>query len=199
MSKRWRRGRGISHGTEMPSAECLPTFFGAFDKSMFTTNTIHNPRRGTRADYVVVSHSEHIKWIDSFRKRPILLDMSQSFSHPPEPSTPVNSTRSSFTYLDPQPTGSEKDQQRVASPHSDRITAIASRGEDEFERYGGDDIHEPPPKPSVIQNAILPSEKTIDVNMVTWEGPNDPTNPQNWTIKHKWLVTLVIIIMTVNV
>lgn len=128
-------------------------------------------------------------------KRPVLLNMSQSFS-PPEPSTPVNSTRSSFTYLDHHPTESEKE---VVSPHSNRIAEIASRGEEEFERYGGDDVHEPPLKPSVIQGAILPSEQTIDANMVTWDGPNDPTNPQNWTVKYKWLVTLVIIIMTVNV
>jgi len=123
--------------------------------------------------------------------------MSQSFS-PSEPSTSVNSTRSSFTYLNHQLTESEKGQQ-VVSPHSNRIAEIASRGEEEFERYGGDDIHEPPLKPSMIQSAILPSEQMIDVNMVTWDGPNDPTNPQNWTIKYKWLVTLVIIIMTVNV
>jgi hypothetical protein len=124
--------------------------------------------------------------------------MSQSFS-PPESSTPVNSTRSSFTYLDPQLTVSEKGQERLVSSHSNRIAQIASRGEEEIERYGGDVIHEPPLKPSLMQGAILPSEKTIDVNMVTWDGPNDPTNPQNWTIKYKWLVTLVIIIMTVNV
>lgn len=125
--------------------------------------------------------------------------MSQSFFPPDsEPSTSVNSTRSSFTYLDPQPTVFEKGQDLVTS-HSNRIAQIASQGEEEIERYGGDDIHEPPLKPSMIQGATLPSEQTIDVNMVTWDGPNDPMNPQNWTVKYKWLVTLVIIIMTVNV
>jgi hypothetical protein len=124
--------------------------------------------------------------------------MSQP-SPSPEPSAVVNSTRSSFTYVEPHPIASEKDLQRLASTHSARIEEVTSRGEDEFERYGGDDIHEPPPKPSVIRRASLPSVPTIDADMVTWDGPHDPTNPQNWTIKYKWLVTIVVIIMTVNV
>jgi len=121
--------------------------------------------------------------------------MSQ-LSPSPEPSKVVNSTRSSFTYLEHPPTASEKD---VPSPHSTRIDEITSQGEDEFERYGGDDIHEPPSKSSIIRGAGLPSVQTVDPNMVTWDGPNDPTNPQNWSIKYKWLVTIVCIIMTVNV
>jgi len=124
--------------------------------------------------------------------------MSHSFS-PQEPPTPVDSTRTSFTYLESSPTASENGAQGLVSPHSLRIAEITSRREEEIERYGGDDIHEPPLKPSVIQGAIFPSEPTIDVNGVTWDGPNDPTNPQNWTIRYKWLVTFVIIIMTVNV
>jgi DHA1 family multidrug resistance protein-like MFS transporter len=69
------------------------------------------------------------------------------------------------------------------------------------ERYGGDDIHEPPPKelldgrPSPIQSDI-----TLDANMiVTWDSPNDPSNPQNWSIKYKWFVTVVCTVMTINV
>ncbi|KIM38587.1 hypothetical protein M413DRAFT_447793 [Hebeloma cylindrosporum] len=123
--------------------------------------------------------------------------MSQSFP-PQEPSSAVNSTRSSFTYLDPPQSPSENGQQRLG-PHGLRIAEIAARGEEEFEHYGGDDIHEPPPKPPAIGGAGLPSVQTIDANMVTWDGPDDPTNPQNWTVRYKWAVTFVIIVMTVNV
>jgi len=123
--------------------------------------------------------------------------MSQS--SPPEPSTVVNSTRSSFIALEHPPIASEKGLQRLPSPHSIQIEEITSRAADEFERYGGDDIHEPPPKPSVILGANSQSVQPIDPNMVTWDGPHDPTNPQNWTIKYKWLVTIVCIVMTVNV
>ncbi|KAJ3562188.1 hypothetical protein NP233_g9733 [Leucocoprinus birnbaumii] len=42
-------------------------------------------------------------------------------------------------------------------------------------------------------------EPTIDVNLVGWDGPDDPENPQNWSVKYKWFVTLICILMTVNV
>jgi len=31
-----------------------------------------------------------------------------------------------------------------------------------------------------------------DPNLVTWEGPDDPENPKNWTKKQKWIATLVV-------
>ena len=81
-----------------------------------------------------------------------------------------------------------------------RIAKFTSRGEEYFERYGGDDIHEPPPKESLSGGPTLAqSEATVDANMITWDGPNDPSNPQNWSIKYKWLVTVVCTIMTINV
>lgn len=30
-----------------------------------------------------------------------------------------------------------------------------------------------------------------DPNLVTWDGPEDPANPKNWTFKHKWAATLI--------
>ena len=81
-----------------------------------------------------------------------------------------------------------------------RIAKITSRGEEYIERYGGDDIHEPPAKEFLARGpSIVQSETTVDANMVTWDGPNDPSNPQNWSIKYKWLVTVVCTIMTMNV
>lgn len=29
-------------------------------------------------------------------------------------------------------------------------------------------------------------------NLVTWDGPNDPANPKNWTYRRKWTVTIVV-------
>ena len=78
------------------------------------------------------------------------------------------------------------------------IAKITSRGEEYFEPYGEDDIYQPKKflarKPS---HAL--SELTVDANMITWDGPNDLSNPQNWSIKYKWLVTVVCTIMTINV
>jgi hypothetical protein len=30
-----------------------------------------------------------------------------------------------------------------------------------------------------------------DPNLVTWDGPEDPANPKNWTNKHKWAATVI--------
>ena len=32
----------------------------------------------------------------------------------------------------------------------------------------------------------------LDPYLVTWDGPNDVTNPKNWTLRRKWLVTIVV-------
>lgn len=31
-----------------------------------------------------------------------------------------------------------------------------------------------------------------DPNLVSWSGPEDPDNPKNWTLKHKWAATLIV-------
>ncbi|KAK1754267.1 major facilitator superfamily domain-containing protein [Echria macrotheca] len=40
-------------------------------------------------------------------------------------------------------------------------------------------------------------EQPQDPNIVTWDGPNDPENPENWTDKKKWTSIAVLSIMTV--
>jgi len=78
------------------------------------------------------------------------------------------------------------------SPYT-HILQLTSRGEEIFERYSGDDIDELTPKELYINVPNpLTSQSTLDANMVTWDGPNDPTNPQNWSVK------LVRVIMTVS-
>ena len=43
------------------------------------------------------------------------------------------------------------------------------------------------------------SHPTEDPNLVQWDGPNDPQNPQNWPARRKWLITIVAVLTTVNV
>ena len=31
-----------------------------------------------------------------------------------------------------------------------------------------------------------------DINKVTWDGPEDPENPKNWSFKRKWAATIVV-------
>jgi hypothetical protein len=47
-------------------------------------------------------------------------------------------------------------------------------------------LAKPTPSPSPAP------ESEADSNIVTWDGPNDPTNPRNWSRKYKWFITLLI-------
>ena len=103
------------------------------------------------------------------------------------------------TSYDSEVTKHELEVRNDASPQM-HIAQITSRGEEHFERYGGDDIHEPVPKEFLVGGTKLEqSETTIDANMVTWDSPNDPSNPQNWSVKYKSFVTVVCIVITINV
>ena len=59
------------------------------------------------------------------------------------------------------------------------------------EKYVKNDIEDPPPP--------LSNESNEDPNLVTWDGPNDIENPQNWSRRYKWIITIICSIMTVNV
>jgi hypothetical protein len=41
-----------------------------------------------------------------------------------------------------------------------------------------------------------PTEKEKDPNLVEWDGPNDPENPQNFSRVRKWVITVVMSSMT---
>jgi hypothetical protein len=71
------------------------------------------------------------------------------------------------------------------------------RDELHFEKYGGDDITDPPLKTESPKKQSHEPEE--DPNLVSWDGPNDAANPQNWPRKYKWIITVICSIMTVNV
>ncbi|KZP25669.1 MFS general substrate transporter [Athelia psychrophila] len=82
------------------------------------------------------------------------------------------------------------DRPTVLSPG---LEAEIHRDERETEFYGGDDPHDP-------KDLKKPADaELVDANLVTWDGPNDQANPQNWSKRYKWFVTLVCCVMTVNV
>lgn len=40
-------------------------------------------------------------------------------------------------------------------------------------------------------------EEERDPNLVTWDGPDDPENPMNWTMRKKWFNVAVLSILTI--
>ncbi len=40
-------------------------------------------------------------------------------------------------------------------------------------------------------------DEETDPNIVTWDGPDDPANPMNWTMRKKWSNIAVLSILTI--
>lgn len=40
------------------------------------------------------------------------------------------------------------------------------------------------------------SQKEKDPNLVSWDGPDDPNNPKNWSLKRKWAATVIVSLFT---
>jgi len=125
--------------------------------------------------------------------------------HPSSAPTVVYSSRSSFTYAEHSAT--EPSQLQI--PHEKplilerknaeeaEISEISTCGEEATARYGGDGIHEPPAR--TLQSECPGPPPTKDPHMVDWDGTDDPTNPQNWSSKYKWFITIIAIITCMNV
>jgi DHA1 family multidrug resistance protein-like MFS transporter len=82
------------------------------------------------------------------------------------------------------------------------LQAELARDQERVAAYGGDDPEEPTPLaakfvPAPAGTAVV--QPKADPNRVQWDGPDDPENPMNWTRGRKWLVTLVVILLSINV
>lgn len=48
----------------------------------------------------------------------------------------------------------------------------------------------------VVNDGLVKVQDPSDPNVVDWDGPDDPANPQNWTSKKKWINTGLLASMT---
>ena len=89
-------------------------------------------------------------------------------------------------------------QSSVAIPTSATSTVVASLSEPEDQRQREnalrDDVQHDPnvalDKPGLKSSPTPESE--VDPYVVTWDGPDDPENPRNWSMKYRWFVTGLI-------
>ncbi|KAJ6550978.1 MFS general substrate transporter [Mycena vulgaris] len=96
--------------------------------------------------------------------------------------------RSSFTVID---------RSAMVSPATSALEQELAQDEEDIHRFGGDDPHEPPLKSPGHERPPTPAP--LDPEEITWDGPDDQANPQNWTDRRKWMITIVCVVMTVNV
>lgn len=53
---------------------------------------------------------------------------------------------------------------------------------------------------STTSSIASPKEEKWDPQYeVQWDGPDDPTNPQNWPMRTKWGITALVSLQTLNV
>jgi MFS transporter, DHA1 family, multidrug resistance protein len=80
------------------------------------------------------------------------------------------------------------------------IRLETERDDARFEFYGGNDPQDPPTKNNSSTSPLpfLPKPNT-DPNVVTWDGPEDPENPKNWSFLYRWWITILCTVMTLNV
>jgi hypothetical protein len=100
--------------------------------------------------------------------------------------------------MKPLPPQSTSDYDRTAPVPETQSGSIpeldgkTENGEHEFEHYIDDGLRGP-------TSDKLPPDEDNDPNVVTWDGPNDPANPKNWSRPYRWLITLLCCITTLNV
>ncbi|KAI0295149.1 major facilitator superfamily domain-containing protein [Multifurca ochricompacta] len=92
---------------------------------------------------------------------------------------------------------------RSSSPTDEEfaVKSATERDKARFKECGSNDPQDPPPNAVTKPARSLPflPKPNTDPNLVTWDGPNDPANPQNWSSLYKWWLTIVCTVMTLNV
>lgn len=81
---------------------------------------------------------------------------------------------------------------RNPSPDADSEISHEKAKIQDSDREDSSDVHRPSSLPAVAPPAS-------DPNLVTWDGPNDPENPQSWPVRRKWLLTAACAEMTLCV
>ncbi|KAF7378465.1 MFS general substrate transporter [Mycena sanguinolenta] len=129
--------------------------------------------------HVIHTRSKHLSWL--LETHPVIQVSANVNGYP----------SSSWAWVD-----------RPASSLAD-LDAELSVEEERFQRYGGHYPRDPPPKsptPSRQFSTIARATSALlDPEEITWDGPDDQTNPQNWSNRRKWTFTFIIVVMTVNV
>ena len=100
--------------------------------------------------------------------------------------------------------GEEQEELRTAASSNNELSSQESsdlekqkdkEAEEEPDEIDGGPFGLPADDPELGDRALEKKHTTKsikDPNLVTWDGPDDPANPKNWTTKRKWMATLVV-------
>jgi hypothetical protein len=87
----------------------------------------------------------------------------------------------------------------MKSEHSPAATVVerpASSASDEPQpKILDDDKSSRDTAPSIAQDVSQEATREF----VTWDGPDDPENPKNWSYAYKWWITIIMCIISLDV
>ena len=120
-----------------------------------------------------------------------------TYLHPEDPHLGVDAEATLGTDLSPS-TSDENDREKESEEEREKRESQdfdhESTAEDPIDRAGTNANLEKA-DPSLRRQPTSKStrsQKDRDPNMVSWNGPDDPENPRNWTKKRKWLAVVVV-------
>jgi DHA1 family multidrug resistance protein-like MFS transporter len=75
----------------------------------------------------------------------------------------------------------------------------ASSASDETKSKIPDDGDDKSPRDAAPSTAQDVSQSEGTREFVTWDGPDDPENPKNWSYAYKWWITIIMCILCLDV
>ncbi|KAL8845957.1 MAG: hypothetical protein Q9221_008919 [Calogaya cf. arnoldii] len=91
-----------------------------------------------------------------------------------------------------------REDDRTADEDSDLSEASVKEDDKEARGQPFNETEEPQNGSADLRDLEAPLEKkkssksVKDPNLVTWDGPDDPQNPKNWSTKQRWAATIVV-------
>ncbi|KAI9875243.1 MAG: hypothetical protein M1830_008712 [Pleopsidium flavum] len=94
-----------------------------------------------------------------------------------------------------------RDEDETSSTGSDLSQQVTEKDDEETREQGRDEVDEE--RMGVVNERDMEAARTPlekrqttrsvkDPNLVAWNGPDDPENPKNWTMRNKWAATIVV-------
>lgn len=122
------------------------------------------------------------------------------------PQTPSKNSHDTLVdgYLHPEARLFHESNSTTPQPASETSSVLRKTSNESFNSAQSTHyVHDHERDVEKADNAPQPEPETKnqgqDPNMVDWNGPDDPENPQNWPKSKKWLVTLALAFLTLTI
>ncbi|KAI9709156.1 MAG: hypothetical protein M1828_002547 [Chrysothrix sp. TS-e1954] len=114
------------------------------------------------------------------------------YSEPDELEPPLEQTGKGPSDLEKGSIQSDKEKEESSSEPTEEVEEVESPSVQNDPQDVSDEEKNVAKKPSLSRQQSSRSKQEADPNLVTWDGPDDPDNPKNWSSKRKWAAVFVV-------